>query len=72
MKYTIIVYDATETLPSRSGNYLARVNSSYWTELFYSERHKLFNVYDGDKTIDTAIDVDFWAVMPKMEGEPNE
>lgn len=69
MKYTITVYDATETLPSRSGNYLARVNSNYWTELPYSEKHKLFNVYDTDESLDTAIDVGFWTVMPKVERE---
>jgi len=69
MKYTITVFDATQTLPSRSGYYLARVNSNYWTDLSYSARHKLFNTYDWDESIDNALDVDFWTVMPKMEGE---
>lgn len=69
MEYTITVYDATETLPSRSGNYLVWTKIGYWTELAYSERYKLFNVFDGDESIDTAIDVGFWTVMPKMEGE---
>ena len=69
MEYTITVYDATEILPSRSGNYLARTVSSHWTELPYSERHKLFNVYDSDESLDNAIGVDFWTVMPKIERE---
>lgn len=69
MKYTITVFDATKTLPSRSGYYLARVNSNYWTDLSYSARHQLFNVVDGDESIDNALDVDFWTVMPKIEKE---
>lgn len=69
MEYKITVHDATETLPSRSGNYLVWTKIGYWTELAYSERHKLFNVFDRDDSLDNAIDVDFWTIMPKMERE---
>lgn len=67
MKYTITLYDAEEILPEESGNYLALVSTGYWAELSYSKKHKLFNVFDRDESLHTAIDVDYWTVIPKIE-----
>lgn len=58
-------YNADKVLPEESGNYWCVTSKrfGYVTDLPYSKRHKLFNVYDGGDT-KNAIAVTYWAYIP--------
>lgn len=67
MKLQIEFFKASEKLPEQSGRYLTVTNSASWTNLSYSAKHKLFNVYDCDYNLYTRIDVEYWAEISDLK-----
>lgn len=69
MKIELELHDARKELPTESKRYLVIMRSGgFISDMPYSAKHKLFNVYDGlseKLAIATAIDVDCWAEIPK-------
>lgn len=67
-KINIEFYKPSEKLPLYSGYYtcIQIIHNEYVIrDLYYSSKYQLFNVYDNGN-INTAIDVDYWAEMPKF------
>ena len=51
-------------LPEKSGEYYVITSGGFVDHMDYSKRHKMFNVFDFDKTTETAIGVIAWADVP--------
>lgn len=53
-----------ERLPEKSGYYFTYGSSLGVDPMFYSAKHKLFNVHDHSDDITTAITVTHWHESP--------
>ena len=69
MEITVKFYDTKEKLPEKSGEYLCFGGGNYWANLWYSAKHKAFNVYDASEDTKYEIRPYYWAALPDMPEE---
>ena len=60
-------YCLKDGVPEKSGKYLCWCKNEYFTVLPYSEKHKVFNAYDGLEVNDLRpIEVIAWCELPEV------
>lgn len=66
MKITFEFISTKDQLPPTSGTYLTmNASGTMITTLPFSTRHQLFNAHDDDDDASFAINIAYWAHIPK-------
>ena len=71
MEYKMVIHNAKEELPLKSGTYLVKTSNYFnlWQVLSYSMKFKKFNTYDSQDNDKDAINGYMWAELPEEEVE---
>jgi len=69
---TLVLHDAREELPEKSGEVLVYIAFTVpyllggsWAHVNYSTKHRKFNAHDESRP-KSAIEVTYWAELPEM------
>lgn len=66
--FKVEFHSVEECMPPKSGDYLVLCKNGYGAVIFYSQKHRKFNVMNLDEETDTEIKADYWAELPPFVG----